>query len=149
MPDFRDFMTQLEQAGITVTDEAKAHAWAKQAGDNWPQAVMQMAMQGRHLGIRFIRTGDKVPTSDELHSILRGYPFPHAANFIGNIDLSDPDEPTHDQVRANLAGYEAGIEGAAAENPHPAGSKVAKAYDAGLEQGRSVRREIQVSDCRG
>lgn len=77
MPNLRDLMDQLRQAGVTIQGEAifVAALGGVDSDAEWATMFTQLAATGRKDQILFSRESEDSPSSQELDHILRGYPF--------------------------------------------------------------------------
>lgn len=74
MPDFQDFIAEIDKAGIIIEGRDQFIKKAETAQD-WLDAVTSMALTGRYDSIRLVRTAEDSPSDEEIGRILRGYPF--------------------------------------------------------------------------
>lgn len=74
MPEFQDFIAQIDKAGIVIEGRDLFIKNAEAAQD-WPAAVTKMSCVGVKDGIQLTRKADGAPSNQDVDRILCGYPF--------------------------------------------------------------------------
>ncbi|MDO8728692.1 MAG: hypothetical protein Q7K26_02225 [bacterium] len=74
MNDFKAFMNELDIAGVVIDGRDVLIANGESA-PKWHEAVTDVALQGRKIGVSFFRKASNTPSDQKLDHLLRGYPF--------------------------------------------------------------------------
>lgn len=73
MPDFKDFLDQLDQAGIEITGRDQLSPL--DGNPHWPQEIVHLVKSGKKKGVHFWRSGPHPISDEDLGDLVRGYPF--------------------------------------------------------------------------
>lgn len=71
MPNFQDFIDQLDESGIIIAGRNQFISTARGA-DHWPDMVTDLAVTGAKLGVHLYAAA---PDEAKYRTLLRGYPF--------------------------------------------------------------------------
>lgn len=72
MPDYQDFIDELQEAGGSIGAVEKLSQTIARS-DNRQAAFVEVAQTGRRIGVSLTR--EHQPTDERLDQILQGYPF--------------------------------------------------------------------------
>lgn len=74
MPNFQDFVDQLDASGIVIEGRGRFISTAD-ASAHWPDAVTDLVVMGAKLGVHLYIVA---PDETKFRTLLRGYPFTEA-----------------------------------------------------------------------
>lgn len=74
MPDFQDFISQLNAAGVVIVGRDELIESAATTA-HWPQVVTELATKGRKSGIALLRKAADCPSDHHIDHLLQEYPF--------------------------------------------------------------------------